>query len=398
MKEQERLALSASLEENVRENILPYWIDRMTDPAGGFYGRRDGNDRLDSGAPKGAILNARILWTFSAAARRWPDAPEYREASDRAYRYIIDYFIDRVHGGVFWSLDADGTPRDTKKQFYAIAFTIYGLSEYYALTGSESALREAMDLFRAIETHSREFVHNGYLEAATRDWQPIQDMRLSEKDANSSKTMNTHLHIIEAYTALLRVSDDGEVREATRNLLEVFLDRIYVERTGHFGLFFDDEWNLLDDTFSYGHDIEGSWLLLETARVLGEPELTRRTLEVTGRLALGALDGRRSDGSLIYERHADGTYDEDRHWWVQAECMVGLSYLAVFHAHPECYGEIARVWQYCREYLVDFEEGEWYWSRRADGSVNRDEDKAGFWKCPYHNTRACLETARILRV
>ena len=397
MTEQQRLSFAAALTANMRDNILPYWLDRMTDPAGGFYGRRDGYDTHDAGAPKGAILNARILWTFSAAYNDL-GAPEYLEAARRAYSYICGHFIDREYGGVYWSLSADGAPLDTKKQYYAIAFTIYGLAEYYRATSDENALREAMALFHSIEAHSRDMERDGYREAATRDWRPIADMRLSDKDSNASKTMNTHLHIIEGYTALLRVTGNEEVAEATRSLLLVFLDRIFRPDTGHLGLFFDDDWKLEDNAFSYGHDIEASWLLLETARVLGDDALVERTLGVTRVLAERALDGLQPDGSLIYERHADGRLDTERHWWVQAECIVGQLYMALFHGQPRFYEKALATWQYCVKNLVDTEGGEWYWSRMPDGSINRRDDKAGFWKCPYHNSRACMESARILKV
>ena len=214
--------------DNLTCNILPYWLDRMTDPRGGFYGRRDGSDNLDADAPKGAILNARILWSFSAAALATGN-PDYLAAATRARNYIADRFIDREFGGAFWSLNADGSPLDTKKQFYAIAFIIYGLAEYYRACGDEESLRLATELFDAIETHSRDRVKNGYIEATTHDWQPIADMRLSDHDANASKTMNTHLHILEGYTNLLRALKEkcpasletrvADVEEATVNLL-----------------------------------------------------------------------------------------------------------------------------------------------------------------------------------
>ena len=197
--------MKQQLIDNLTFNILPYWIDRMVDPAGGFYGRRDGHDALDPSAPKGAILNARILWTFSAAYREL-HRPEYLDMATRAYDYIRDHFVDRQYGGTYWSLNPDGSPLDDKKQFYAIGFMIYGMAEYYRATGCEEALALACELFACIETHSRDRREGkeGYFEAATRSWQPIADMRLSDKDTNASKTMNTHLHIIEGYTNLLR--------------------------------------------------------------------------------------------------------------------------------------------------------------------------------------------------
>lgn len=380
----------------LNDNIMRYWIDRMTDPRGGFYGRRDGYDVLDADAPKGAILNARILWSF-AAAYRLTHNEEYRDMALRARDYVRDHFIDRQYGGVYWSLDADGTPLDTRKQFYAIAFTIYGLSEHYRATGDEESLRLARELFNDIESHSRDTEKGGYIEAETRDWQPIADMRLSDKDDNASKTMNTHLHIMEGYTSLLRVWRDPALLEATTGLLRIFLDRILDSETGHLGLFFNDDWERQDGIFSYGHDIEASWLMLETAMVIGDKRLYEETLAATARIAEAALEGRRADGSMIYERHADGTLDEDLHWWVQAEDVIGQLYLAAYHGKPEFIEWAADSWRFIREKLIDRENGEWYWSRLGkDGSIDRADDKAGFWKCPYHNSRMCIEAIETL--
>lgn len=385
--------------DDLTGNILPYWIDRMQDSRGGFFGRRDGRDRLDVDAPKGAILNGRLLWTFSAAYRT-TGRKEYLEAADRVLDYIMSHFIDREYGGVYWSLTADGMPLDTKKQFYAIGFVIYGLSEYVRATGDSKVLDVAVDLYRCIETHSRDAAKGGYIEAMTRDWRPIDDMRLSDKDTNCSKTMNTHLHIIEPYTNLYRVWPDEGLRADIMHLMHIFLDIMEDSRTHHLGLFFDDDWNRIDANISYGHDIEASWLLLETAQVLGDESLLEKTLAHTRAIANAALEGRRDNGSMIYERVAapDGSVhiDDDLHWWVQAEDVIGLVYLYRFHGVEEALAKAFDSWTYIKENLIDREGGEWHWSRRADGTVNRDDDKAGFWKCPYHNSRMCMEVARVL--
>jgi mannobiose 2-epimerase len=376
--------------DNLRNNILNYWIEKMVDPHGGFYGRRDGNDQLDRNAPRGAVLNARILWSFSAAYRVLGDK-KYLDFATRAKNEIIHKFYDREFGGVYWSIDATGKPLDTKKQFYAIGFAIYGLSEYARATNDSEALEYAIRLFHDIENHSRDRVNGGYFEAQTRDWQPIADMRLSDRDANSSKTMNTHLHIIEPYTNLLRVWRNEKLVEATTSLLKIFFDRIVASgKRGHMGLFFDDNWNRQDREVSYGHDIEASWLLLETAQVLGNNNLRERALATTEQIAMAALEGRCDDGSLIYEKHGNGRCDRDKHWWVQAENVIGQVYLAVFHNKPEMLEKAYQSWQYINNNIVDHENGEWHWSRK-NGEINRDDDKAGFWKCPYHNTRMCLE-------
>lgn len=375
----------------LEENILPYWSNNMIDPRGGFYGQRDGYDNLLPDAPKGAILNARILWTFSAAYRVL-GKEEYLEIATRAKREIIDRFYDKEYGGIYWSLDAHGRPLDTKKQFYAIGFAIYGLSEYTRATGDKEALEYAVNLFEIIETYSRDRVNGGYIEALSRDWKPIDDVRLSDKDLNATKTMNTHLHIIEPYTNLLRVWDDARLREATKSLLTLFLSKITdKEKCYHLGLFFNDQWQSIDNgVISYGHDIEASWLLLETAQVIGDKALLDNTLEITRNIADAALEGRCADGSMVYERYADGRYDNDKHWWVQAENVIGQLYQYLFHDRINMLDKAYQSWLYIKNNLVDVNHGEWYWSIR-DGSPNRADDKAGFWKCPYHNSRMCLE-------
>lgn len=384
------------LEENLKGNILPFWMERMVDPRGGFYGRIDGEGVLDPEAPKGAILNARILWAFSAAYRLLGDE-RYLATATRAKDYILRHFVDPEYGGIYWSLNPDGTPLDTKKQFYAIGFAIYGLSEYARATGDEESRNAALELFEVIEKHSRDREENGYIEAMTRDWRLIDDMRLSDKDDNAAKTMNTHLHIIEPYTNLLRVVPENEtVKEAVRNLINIFLDRIEDPETGHLGLFFDMDWKRRDSEVSYGHDIEAAWLLLESAQAVGDFELLEKTLRHTRRIALAALEGRADDGSMIYERHADGRYDEDRHWWVQAENVVGQTYLWRFHDMPEMLDKAMQSWEYIRDNIVDSEGGEWVWRKDAQGNANPADDKAGFWKCPYHNSRMCIETIERL--
>lgn len=262
--------LISDLRDNLTGNILPFWIDRMTDTQrGGFLGRISGEGTPEPDAPKGAILNGRLLWTFSAAYRVLRD-PQYLSAATRAYEYLRDHFIDREMGGVYWSVDAAGHPLDTKKQTYAIGFAIYGLSEYRRATGSEEALELAVALFRELESRARDCAANGggYIEAFTRDWKEIFDMRLSDKDANEKKTMNTHLHVLEPYTNLYRVWPDASLRESIVDLLRVFLDVMEDKATAHLGLFFDEQWNRQDSNISYGHDIEASWLLLEAAGVL----------------------------------------------------------------------------------------------------------------------------------
>ena len=384
--------LKAEVKKVLENNILPYWMDKMPDYLnGGFYGQITGSEELVKDAPKGAILNARILWTF-AAAYRVLGRKAYLDMATRAKRYLIDHFYDSIYGGVYWSLDAKGNPVDTKKQIYALGFAVYGLSEYYRATQDAEALDYARRLYDSIEKHSFDPSENGYLEALTREWNFIGDMRLSQKDANEAKTMNTHLHILEPYTNLYRCWKDEDLGKQLRNLIELFLNRILDRKSFHLGLFFSENWENRSRQVSYGHDIEASWLIHEAALVLGDAELLQQVEQLVPEIARAAAEGLRPDGSMVYETDlSTGHTDLERHWWVQAETVVG--YLNLFQ-HFEDRTAVAKAfscWDFIKTYLMDAENGEWFWSVDEAGNANRRDDKAGFWKCPYHNGRMCLE-------
>lgn len=385
--------MKTEMQDVLQKNILRFWLDKMVDQEhGGFYGRIDGHEHLHADAEKGAILNARILWAFSAAYRVLGDKT-YLEAASRAKHYIIDHFIDPEYGGVYWSLDCNGKPLDTKKQFYAIGFAIYGMSEYARATGDAEALKVAIDLYRCIEEHALDHEYNGYIEAMTRDWQPIADMRLSELDANYPKSQNTHLHIIEPYTNLYRVWKSDELKASLHNLIDIFTDRILNPETHHLDLFFDMDWKRGAGALeSYGHDIECSWLIHEAALVLGDAEVLKKVEPIVEMVAKASEKGLNADGSMVHEANLDTGYvDSDLHWWVQAEAVVGFFNIYQYFGDESALQNAQHCWTYIKENLIDNENGEWHWSRRKDGTLNLDDDKAGFWKCPYHNSRMCLE-------
>lgn len=381
-----------TVRELLEENILKYWIERVTDHEnGGYFGRVDGHDFVHSYAPKGAVQNARILWAFSAAYRVLGNA-EYLDAATRALDYFLDNFIDKEQGGVFWSLDYMGKPIDTKKQTYAIGFAIYGLSEYARATGSKRALDSAINLYYDIEKKAYDCKGNGYIEALTREWQPIKDMRLSDKDENGSRTMNTHLHIIEPYTNLYRVWKSEDLKKSILNLIDIFTEKLLNKETNHLDLFFDDEWHGKRNIESYGHDIEASWLLHETALVLGEKQVLNTIEPIIRSIAKASDEGLRPDGSMIYEHWKDNnTYDLQRQWWVQCESVIGHVNLYQHFQDEDAFVKAKQCWDYIQTNLVDKEHGEWYWAILDDGTTNHIDDKAGFWKCPYHNSRMCLE-------
>ncbi|MBO7069339.1 MAG: AGE family epimerase/isomerase [Bacteroidaceae bacterium] len=389
--------LCREVRECLTQNILSFWWDNMLDTErGGWYGQMTGEGRIEKNAPRGAILYARLLWTFSAAYRVLGDSA-YINAARLTKDYILEHFIDKEYGGTFWSVTADGQPLDTKKQFYAQGFMLYGFSEYARATGDEEAMRIAVHLFDIIESRAWDHDYGGYIEACARDWQPIADMRLSDKDENYPKSQNTHLHIIEPYTNLLRAMreariNNDELRMKVKDIIEIFCTHILNPKTHHLDLFFDMNWTRRSTTESYGHDIECSWLLHEAALVLGDKAVLNKVEPIVRDVALASEKGLQPDGSMIYEGEPDGShFDCDRHWWVQAEAVVGFFNLYQHFGDEKALGKALRLWRYIKDRLIDHEHGEWYWSICGDGSVNLDDDHAGFWKCPYHNGRMCLE-------
>ncbi len=430
MKASEQVALLRKEMQDVLEtNILRFWQEKMVDREhGGFYGRIDAQEVLHPDAEKGAILNARILWTFSAAYRVLSevkgDVPEvraYLEMATRAKEYFIEHFLDKEYGGVYWSVDYMGNPLNTRKQFYAIGFALYGMTEYVRATGDKEALECALQLFDSIEEHALDPVYNGYIEATTRDWQPIADMRLSELDANFPKSQNTHLHIIEPYANLYRCLSElraaescdyvpvigsvlpvtvtvpqetfDRVEGALRNIINIFTDHILNPETHHLDLFFENDWTRgAGQLESYGHDIECSWLMHEAALVLGDQQVLAKMEPIVQMVAKASEKGLRPDGSMIHEANLDtGHVDDDLHWWVQAENVVGWVNIYQHFGDEDALQKAVRCWQYIKDNLIDWDNGEWHWSRHPDGSLNTVDDKAGFWKCPYHNGRMCLE-------
>lgn len=384
--------LKQTMQDVLEQNILSYWIDHVTDKEnGGYYGRIDGEDKVHPQAEKGAVMNARILWAFSAAYRVLRK-PTYLEAATRAKEYFVEYFLDKENGGAYWSVDYKGNPLDTKKQTYAIGFAIYGFSEYARATGDKEALEIAKKLYHDIEEHAYDSKNNGYIEALTRDWQPIADMRLSVKDENGSRTMNTHLHIIEPYTNLYRVWKDKSLEKSIRNLLDIFTDKLLNKETHHLDLFFDDAWQGKRNIESYGHDIEASWLLHETALVLGDKVVLQKIEQVIRRIADAADEGLRPDGSMVYEHWKDtDKSDLQRQWWVQCENIIGHIDLYQYFGYEDSLEKAVHCWNYVQKHLIDAKNGEWHWAVLDDGTINLSDDKAGFWKCPYHNSRMCLE-------
>jgi len=395
---------SARIRNELVGNILPFWTNRAVDRNnGGFYGKIDWDLAVVRKEPRSAVLNTRILWTFAAASRLL--GADYLDVTNRAFDYIMNKFRDPEHDGLFWMLDYQGKVISSRKQIYAQAFGIYAFSEYYRATGNQASLEFAQRLFQLIEKHSRSAAFGGYLEACRRDWTTLDDMRLSEKDINCPKSMNTHLHIMEAYTNLLRVWRDPVLVTKQTELLRISMDRIVNPKTGHLKLFFDERWNQLSEDVSFGHDIEASWLIVEAAEVLGDVALLNRARELAVVLARSVYEqGLDTDGSIFYEANSRGVLiDSKKHWWAQAEAVVGFFNAFQISQDSRFLAASLHVWDYIEAKVVDREHGEWHAKLSPEGipllpTEDTDVCLAGPWKCPYHNSRSCFEMLNRLCV
>lgn len=381
------------------ENILQFWINKGIDSKnGGFHGEVDFTGVPINNAPKGVVLNARILWTFSVAYN-FLKKEEYLEMAHRAYDYLTNFCWDEEHGGLFWSVSHDGKMLDSRKQIYAQGFGIYGFSEYYKASGKAGSLEYAIELYNLIEKYSFDQIQGGYVEALTRDWMPLDDMRLSAKDANEPKSMNTHLHIIEPYTNLYRVWPNANLAKQIRGLIRVFLDRIICQKTGHLHLFFEMDWKVKGSMISYGHDIEATWLLCEAAEVLGDHTLIKEVEAVAIKMTDATInEGLAPDGSLIYENDPQTNHiEDDRHWWVQAEALVGFMNAWQITGNQLYLKKMEKVWDFISCKVIDTRFGEWLLRVDNNGNPVLSDPKIGFWKCPYHNTRALMEVDQRIK-
>lgn len=377
--------------------ILEYWEKYSPDVhKGGFYGEINNFNQPDLDAPKGGVLNARILWSFSAAYL-FTHKPEHKILADRAYSYIINHFIDHQLGGTYWSINADGSVLDGRKQTYGLAFTIYALAEYFKINGAQEALQYAQKLFYDLEKHAFDSQNGGYWEAFTKDWKKLEDVRLSDKDRNDPKTMNTHLHVIEAYTNLYLVWPDTILKSRIEHLLEVFEKYIINSKTNQLQLFFNADWASQSTAFSYGHNIEASWLLFESSEIIGDEILQKKWAEIALKMVDATNKGIFPDGSLLHEYDPQTHHaDTHREWWVSAEGMIGYLNAYQINNNPDYLSRVSGLWIFIKKYLLDLQYGEWFWGV-FDDYTKGNEAKVGFWKCPYHNVRACLEIIKRIK-
>lgn len=404
-----------SISNELFQNILPYWDKYSKDEKNtGFFGKIDNDNVQDAECQRSIVMTSRFLWTYSAVARFTKDA-KYLAMADFAYKVIIEKYFDKENDGVYWSIMPDGTPRVDKKQIYGEAFCCYGLSEYAAAVQelkkdeelAATAMNKALDIYNLLENHALDKENGGYIEACAKDWSQTNDMILSPKDMNCPKSMNTNLHVMEAYTNLYRTlpvvfadskSIQSEVGQSLANLITVTQEKI-VQKNAHLGMFFDMDWNLLADEISYGHDIEASWLLWEAACELKDEELKDQIRDDVIKMAEVGLDEGfdKENGCLenfLLHSTTNPKRDRTRVWWNQAEAMNGFYNAWQMTGHQKYQEACIQQWNWIQNHQVDKTNGEWWSALDQNGTPILAEDKGGNWKTSYHNGRTCLELLR----
>jgi cellobiose epimerase len=380
--------LKEEVKSELTDHILPFWMELEDKENGGVYGTINYELEVNKEANKGGIITSRFLWTYSAAARVLKNN-DYLKFANRLYRFLENNLIDKEHQGIYWMVDYKGNPVDTRKHVYAQSFAIYALCEYFRASGNENALQLAKDLFHLVETKGFDSEANAYKEEFDREWNEIPNEMLSENGVMADITMNTTIHVLEAYTTLFKAWPSDEVRRSLENLLHMLYEKIYDKETKYLGVFFDKKWNSLLDLKSFGHDIEASWLIDEALKALGNerPEYIQMVKDIAYNIASYAIQ---EDGSLINEEE-NGHKDLTRVWWVQVEAMVGFHNAYQRTEDKKFLGLLENLWTYTKNNIIDSRDnGEWYWSIEPDGKPS-NKNIGDPWKGSYHNGRFCLE-------
>ncbi len=369
-------------------DLIPFWMNLRDDVNGGFFGFADEDGIPDKKSPKGVILQSRILWFFSSAYMLCKDY-EVLSCADHAYHFLRDYCMDHEYGGMFWSVNSDGTPCEDMKHTYCQSFALYALSAYYRASGDPEALDLACSLYELIESKCRD--SEGYLEAFGRDFSPCDNDKLSENGVMADRTMNTLLHLLESYTALLEAEYFSDVEASVLEILRLFKTHVYDPQRKICKVFFDMDYNSIIDLESYGHDIEASWLISRACDVLKDRNIKDEMMPVITGLAEGALEhGIDEQDHAMNNECENGVFDSKKVWWVQAEAVTGFMNAYELTGDEDYLEASDMIWNYIRDNVVG-EHGEWIENIYEDVSKTEGQALVHEWKCPYHNGRMCME-------
>ncbi|MFA6856000.1 MAG: AGE family epimerase/isomerase [Treponema sp.] len=400
-----------SIKKELIQNILPFWEKYACDTeSGGFFGSIDNNNNQNKNESRYIVMISRLLWTYSAAARLFNE-PEYLDTAEYAFSGMMHQFFDKDYGGFFWSVYSDGTPCIPEKEIYGEAVAIHALSEYAAaLTEIKkqtlqpyAVMDKALAIFSLLEKYARDPENGGYIEALTADWKKTTDFKLSEKDIDCNKSMNTNLHVLEAYTNLYRnlavvYPDQNDTRiligRSLIDLVRIFTTKI-LQKNGHVGIYFNNDWTRIDNEISYGHDIEVSWLLWETANEIGDEQLMVEVRPFSIRMATIAYEeGFDKENGGFEDTLINGKQNKTRIWWNQAEALIGFFNAWELTGNDNFKEAFQSVWKWIKEYQIDKKNGEWFWSVNENGKPDLAQPKGGNWKTAYHNARCCMEILR----
>lgn len=411
----------SELRDELTNDILPYWKKWACDKEnGGFYGAIGNDNKGDANEWRGIVMVSRFLWSYSAAARlsgssaSRPEASSCMDMADWAYSYMMKNFLDIHNGGMFWSVRPDGSPLVSRKQIYGNAFALYALSEYAAATkeipGKEESARyimgEALRLFSFLEDRALDREYGGYWEALSQDWKPTAETKLSDKDIDCDKSMNTNLHVMEAYANLFRTlplvcpekkAELEQLRESLEALVRVHVDKILDRKDWHLDLYFNKDWSRTGrDEISYGHDIEASWLIWEATELLNDAKLRDYVRPVAIAIADTALrEGfDKSTGGFEDKLEPDGNRRTIRVWWNQAEAINGFYNAWEMTGDEKYRTAVEKVWGWVKAFQLDKQNGEWFQEVTKEGKPCLDQVKGGNWKTSYHNARCCMELLR----
>jgi len=392
-------------QKELHENILSFWMKFGIEKNGnGFCGAVDLKGNPVADAPKSCVLNARILWTFTQAAIQFKNET-YADIADKAYRVLQADFADKKEGGYFMSIDAQNQPLETIKHTYAQAFVLYSLSKYFELRNTPEIQKVITDYFEFLEEKTKVANKPGYFEAFTREWQLYSENRMA--DNNEPRSMNTHLHILEAYAAFYKVTKNELAGQRLKELLQLFIGKI-IRPTGHLGIFFDEDFNEAESSkgiCSFGHDIEASWLLWEAAEILNDKEIIAQMKPLSVKM-LDTVDrvGVDKDGGLFLESTRFGSHlRTNKHWWPQAETLVAFMNGFGLTLNAKYWEKLKLSWDFIDKHVIDHENGEWFTKVNRLGvpyliependpsPYYRNDWKIDPWKCPYHNGRAMME-------
>jgi len=396
-----------SLLEEIRDHvhseltthIIPYWTNKVFDSnTGKFYARITGNNQVDTNADHVCILHARILWFFSSSYRVLQN-DSLKPFAESAYNFLSTTLWDEANGGVYWSVDANEQPKNTKKHTYGQAFAIYAFAEYARAFNDEEALEKAKIIFSHLEKHSFDANSNSYIECFDRNWNPTDDVKLGDSDIQAPRSFNTHLHILEAFTTLYRIWPNELLKDRLNGLIDLHLNKIWNEDLNHFLSFFNHDWQAISNTYSYGHDIEASWLLTEAAKVTGDVLRITKTNSLAVLISSITLEEGldKQNGGIFNSGQNGAVLDTDKDWWAQAEAIVGLVNEFQISGNTENLEYALDIWKFISEFILDANYGEWFWKVDFKGNPSFIEDKIGPWKCPYHTGRLCLEIMERVR-